>query len=86
VLSADSQRQAMGIVGDLLTYLVNAAYLAGNPWTPRGRNPIPRVRQVERYLDQAQWTAVLEFIETLPRASRRERQQRAGPLGRALPL
>ena len=32
------------------------------------------MRQVERYLDQAQWTAVLEFIETLPQAGRRERQ------------
>src|SRR5207253_193579 len=65
---------AMGVVGGLFTYLVNAGYLAGNPWTLRRRKRLPRVRQVERYLDHAQWTAVLEFIETLPQASRRERQ------------
>src|SRR6185437_13054697 len=36
-LSMHSQRQAMGIVGGLFTYLVNAGYLAGNPWTLRRR-------------------------------------------------
>jgi len=74
VLSSDSQRQAMGIVGGLFTYLVNAGYLAGNPWTLRRRKRIPRVRQVERYLDQSQWATVLDFLETLPQQSRRERQ------------
>ena len=73
-LSAASQRQAMGIVAGLFTYLVNAGYLAGNPWTLRRRKQAPRVRQIERYLDQAQWAAVLHFIETLPKESRRERQ------------
>jgi integrase len=73
-LSAASQRQAMGIVGGLFTYLVDAGYLAGNPWTLRRRKAVPRVRHVERYLDQAQWTAVLDFLETLPQDSRRERQ------------
>ena len=73
-LSATSQRYAMGVVGGLFTYLVNAGYLAGNPWTLRRRKQQPRVRQVERYLDQAQWTAVLAFIETLPHQTRRERQ------------
>jgi len=73
-LSASSQRYAMGVVGGLFTYLVNAGYLAGNPWTLRRRKRLPRVRQVERYLDHAQWTAVLNFIERLPQASRRERQ------------
>lgn len=74
-LSPDSQRQAMGIAGGLFTYLVNAGYLAGNPWTlRRRRKSAPRVRQVERYLDQAQWAAVLAFIETLPHQTRRGRQ------------
>lgn len=73
-LSADSQRQAMGIVGSLFTYLVNAGYLAGSPWTLRRRKQVARVRQVERHLDQAQWTAVLDFLETLPQILRRERQ------------
>lgn len=73
-LSEASQRYAMGVVGGLFTYLVNAGYLAGNPWTLRRRKRLPRVRQVERYLDQAQWTAVLDFIETQPQGSRRERQ------------
>ena len=53
---------------------MNAGCLAGNPWTLRRRKQPPRVRQVERYLDQAQWAAVLDFIETLPQQTRRERQ------------
>ena len=73
-LSTNSQRHAMGIVGGLFTYLVNAGYLAGNPWTLGRRHRVPRARQVERYLDQAQWTAVLDFLETLPQERRRERQ------------
>lgn len=86
-LSADSQRQAMGIVGSLFTYLVNTGYLARNPWTPRRRKRTPRVRQVELYLDQAQRTAVLDFIETLPQESRRERQHyEPYPMDRALLL
>jgi integrase/recombinase XerC len=74
-LSVASQRQAMGIVGGLFTYLVNAGYLAGNPWTLRRRKPATRVRQIERYLDQAQWAAVLRFIDALPQERLRERQQ-----------
>jgi integrase/recombinase XerC len=73
-LSPASQRQAMGIVGGLFTYLVNAGYLAGNPWTLRRRKQVSRVRHIERYLDQAQWAAVLFFLETLPQEHRRERQ------------
>ena len=30
------------------------------------------MRQVERYLDQAQWAAVLNFIETLPKQTPRD--------------
>jgi integrase/recombinase XerC len=48
-LSACSQRYAMGVVGSLFTYLVNAGYLACNPWTARRRKLAPRVRQVERH-------------------------------------
>lgn len=73
-LSVASQRQTMGIVAGLFTYLVNAGYLAGNPWTLRRRVNPPRQRQIERYLDHAQWTAVLRFIETLPQGRNRERQ------------
>ena len=73
-LSAGSQRYAVGVVGSLFTYLVNAGYLAGNPWTLRRRKRRQSTRQVERYLDQSQWTAVLNFLETLPRETRRERQ------------
>jgi integrase/recombinase XerC len=75
-LSADSQRQAMGIAAGLFSYLVNAGYLAGNPWTlRRRRKSVPRVRQVERYLEQAQWAAVLEFLDTLAQERRRECQR-----------
>ena len=64
----------MGIVAGLFTYLVNAGYLAGNPWTLRRRKNLSRPRQIERYLDHAQWNAVLRFIETLPQGRMRERQ------------
>ena len=73
-LSAASQHQAMGILAGLFTYLVNAGYLAGNPWTLRRRKNTGRSRRIERYLEHAQWNAVLAFVETLPQEGVRDRQ------------
>lgn len=76
-LSPQSVRQTMGILSGLFSYLVAAGYLAGNPLVLRRRRSTSKVgRQatVERYLDQALWQSVLEFIETMPKQIRREIQ------------
>jgi integrase/recombinase XerC len=76
-LSARSVRQALGILSGLFGYLVAAGYLAGNPLAlrrRRSRASTPRRAAVERYLDHRLWQAVLDFVETLPQETRRERQ------------
>ena len=76
-LSPRSVRQAMGILSGLFGYLVAAGYLAGNPLAlrrGRGGGRSSRRAAIERYLDQALWHSVLDFIETLPQATRRDRQ------------
>ncbi|AMK79124.1 MULTISPECIES: tyrosine-type recombinase/integrase [Methylomonas] len=76
-LSPQSIRQTMGILSGLFGYLVAAGYLAGNPLVLRRRrskSKVGRLVTVERYLDQALWQSVLEFIETMPKQIRREIQ------------
>ena len=74
-LSAGSVRHAMGIVSGLFGYLVAAGYLAGNPLALRRRRKTGRKpARVERYLDHATWEFVLDFVETWPRDSARDRQ------------
>jgi integrase len=76
-LSPRSVRQAMGILSGLFGYLVAAGYLAGNPLAlrrRRGESKSSRHTTVERYLEHALWYSVLDFIETLPQATRRDRQ------------
>lgn len=74
-LSAQSVRQAMGILSGLFSYLVAAGYLAGNPLAlRRQRQPVVRKASVERYLDHDLWRFVLDFIETLPQQTLREQQ------------
>ena len=75
-LSERSQHQALGILSGLMTYLVSAGYLAGNPLAlRRGRNTsTKRSRRVERYLDHALWDHVLASVEQWPRLSERDEQ------------
>lgn len=75
-LSTASIRQSMGILSGLLSYLVEAGYLAANPLAlRRARRRQQRVRpQVERYLDARQWAYILESTEQLPLSTPRERQ------------
>ena len=75
-LSERSQHQALGILSGLITYLVSAGYLAGNPLAlRRGRNTsTKRSRRVERYLDHALWDHVLASVEQWPRLSERDEQ------------
>lgn len=64
-LSERSRHQALGIVSGLLSYLVSAGYLAGNPLALRRRTGAAarRTRRVERYLDHALWDHVLASVE-----------------------
>lgn len=75
-LSPRSVRQAMGILSGLFAYLVSAGYLAGNPLALRRnrRTGVSRRATVERYLSQSLWQALLDFIDTLPDSTQRERQ------------
>jgi integrase/recombinase XerC len=74
ILSLQSQRQAMGILSGLFGYLVNAGYLASNPWTLRRRKANQRKRSVERFLDRALWDDVLAAVDRWPRARQRDAQ------------
>ncbi|CAE6910354.1 Tyrosine recombinase XerC [Paraburkholderia domus] len=75
-LSERSQHQALGILSGLMTYLVSAGYLAGNPLAlRRSRNAsIKRRRRVERYLDYGLWDHVLASVEQWPRLTGRDEQ------------
>lgn len=75
-LSARSQHQALGIVSGLLSYLVSAGYLAGNPLTLRRRTGAAtrRAPRVERYLDHALWDHVLASVEQWPQLTARDHQ------------
>ena len=76
-LSPRSVRQAMGILSGLFGYLGAAGYLAGNPLAllrRRGESKSSRRSAVERYLDHALWQSVLDYIDTMPQDSARERQ------------
>jgi integrase/recombinase XerC len=75
-LSEPSQHQALGILSGLLSYLVSAGYLAGNPLALRRRTgaAAKRTRRVERYLDHALWDHVLASVEQWPRVTARDHQ------------
>ncbi|MCC8397582.1 tyrosine-type recombinase/integrase [Paraburkholderia sp. MMS20-SJTR3] len=75
-LSERSRHQALGIVSGLLSYLVSAGYLAGNPLALRRRTGAAarRTRRVERYLDHALWDHVVASVEQWPRLTVRDHQ------------
>ncbi len=78
-LSPTSRKLAMLVINALLSYLVKAGYLAGNTLAlsrRRGRG-YQKQRQVERFLEQDQWQALLATVEALPRDSERARQHHA---------
>lgn len=72
-LSEASTRQAMTVLNALLSWLVEAGYLAGNPLSlskRRGRAAAPRVT---RFLETDLWQTVRETILALPQETVRER-------------
>ncbi len=77
-LQPASRRTALLVINSLLSYLVKAGYLAGNPLAlvkRRGCKVAPAAQRVERFLEQAQWQALLETVTDLPKDSERQRQR-----------
>jgi site-specific recombinase XerD len=72
-LGAASQRQALSILNALLSWLVEAGYLAGNPLalSRRKRRQVPP--RVSRFLPMEHWMAVKGTIEAMPNLTERDR-------------
>jgi site-specific recombinase XerD len=73
-LSASSRHQSLRVLNSLLSYLVNARYLVGNPLALRRRRIIPKmaVVTVERFLDANLWNTVRQYVEQWPLTRKRE--------------
>lgn len=77
-LSSSSQRHAMIVINALLSYLVDAGYLRGNPLSlirRRNRTLKPETREAisqERFLDRETWEYLKQFIADLPQDTERE--------------
>lgn len=77
-LSESSQRQALIVVNALLSYLVDAGYLSGNPLSlirRRNKKLRPETQEAlaqERFLDQATWNILKSYISELPRETNRQ--------------
>lgn len=72
-LAEVSIRQALVVINSLMTWLVEAGYLAGNPMAlsrQRRRAPPPRVT---RFLEADLWAAVREAILALPQETPHQR-------------
>lgn len=75
-LSAPSRRQALVIINALFMYLVDAGYWSANPLTLMRRRlkklNAAVLKTVERFLDQAQWRELFEFVEQQPRETSKQ--------------
>ena len=76
-LSPDSVAQAITIINALFNYLVEAGYLCGNPLglmrRKLSRKFNKQSKMTERFLEQPLWQHVIEHLESLPRATQREK-------------
>ncbi|MEK8034946.1 tyrosine-type recombinase/integrase [Ideonella sp. DXS29W] len=71
-LSPASVRQAMVIVNSMLSWLVQAGYLAGNPLSLSRHRRSAAPPRVVRFLEDDLWSEVRSAIATLPKATERE--------------
>ncbi len=77
-LGASSQRQSLIVVNALLSYLVDAGYLTGNPLSLiRRRNRTLTLEtgealSLERFLDRETWEFLKQFIAALPQKTPRD--------------
>ena len=72
-LGASSQRQALSILNAMLSWLVEAGYLAGNPLALSRRKRRLAAPRVSRFLPMEHWEAVKSTIEAMPVVSERDR-------------
>ena len=75
-LTPASCRQAFDVLRSLYSYLHKLGYLAVNPLSVKTRRKGRKVQQksVKRFLDRSTWHFLVDFIETLPRKSKRDQQ------------
>lgn len=75
-LSQASIAQAITIINALFSYLVEAGFLSGNPLGLMRRKIKPQMitkaRVTERFLEQALWQCVMQYIDALPKTTARE--------------
>jgi site-specific recombinase XerD len=78
-LSEQSMAQAITIIHALFSYLVEAGYLSGNPLGLMRRKIKQRstteTKVTERFLEQALWKSVVDYIEALPKTTSREQKE-----------
>jgi site-specific recombinase XerD len=76
-LSNISIAHAITVINALFSYLVEAGYLSGNPLGLMRRKAqlLEKPKTIERFLEQALWRAVLDYIEGLPKQSPREQKE-----------
>lgn len=78
-LSGSSIAQAITIINALFSYLVEAGYLSGNPLGLMRRKAKQysqnRAKVTERFLEEALWQAVVDYIEALPKKTSREQKE-----------
>lgn len=77
-LSEQSIAQAITIVNALFSYLVEAGYLSGNPLGLMRRKIKQRTTNkdllAERFLEKGLWQAVVNYIESLPKETQRDKK------------
>jgi site-specific recombinase XerD len=76
-LSATSQRTTLLVINSLFSYLVKAGYLAGNPLALMRRikrGEINSTQGVERFLERAQWQAILDVVDAMSKDTERQRR------------
>jgi len=78
-LSEGSIAHAITIVNALFSYLVEAGYLSGNPLGLMRRKikqyALNKTKVIERFLEQALWQSVVNYIESLPKITLREQKE-----------
>jgi len=72
-LSEASVRQSMTVINSMLSWFVEAGYLAGNPLALSRKRGVAAPSRVTRFLEGDLWLAVREAILAMPRATQRER-------------
>jgi len=80
-LSDAAVKTSVACINSLMSWLVNAGYLSGNPLglirNKRNKSSTESpYKKVERFLDDDMWTAVLMVVETMPIESHKERYQK----------